>query len=204
MDFMSREEFDSIVKHHISPVVGRVRLNPQDPSYTDHLNTAYDRIFEDFNKFFEPADYPKTVEFEGVAYSVNVNRDSDGEIQYFQLVDSDDEFFFEMDWSGPVYADNIIDELTADKARSSSTVDTQFTVPPVMPLVHEVLSDEDAVNKRIVKDFDFLYSDYADYPDEFKIEVMDRLSSFSDESSQFQRILVSEAAEDWDDEHEND
>lgn len=203
MDFMSREEFDSIVKHHISPVVGRVRLNPQDPSYTDHLNTAYDRIFEDFNQFFEPADYPKTVEFEGIAYSVNVDRDSDGEIQYFQLVDLDDELFFEMDWSGPVYADNIIDELMVDKTRNYSTVGKQVAVP-IMSLDHEVLSDADTVHEEITKDFDFLYSDYTDYPDEFKVEVMDRLSSFSDESLHFQRILVSEAAEDWDDEHGND
>jgi len=195
---MSREQFDSIVKHHISPIVGMVRLNPDDPSYVDHLNTAYDSIFDDFNKFFEPGDYPETVDFNGVSYSVSVDRDSDGEIQYFQLVDSDGNFFFEMDWAGPIDSEMIVETLEESSNNPSSSVENNIVEIVQNDRLIEVVEADESRKKSIVDDFDFLYSEYSSYPDEFKIEVMDTLNRFSGESSAFRRILVSEAVENWD------
>lgn len=119
MTFMSREQFDSIVKHHISPVVGRIRLDPENVAYLEQLGTAYDRVFEDLNSVLEITeanDHPDIVEFNDNFYTVHVDRDSDGEIEYFQLVDAADWLFFEMDWAGPIDTSTIVKMLKTERS----------------------------------------------------------------------------------------
>lgn len=196
MTFMSREQFDSIVKHHLSPVVGRIRLDPRDPSYTDQLNTAYDRIFDDFNSVLTDdniagntdfVDHPAVVVFDDVSYAVNVDRDSDDEIEYFQLVDSDDEIVFEADWQGAITADEIVEMYRSHLSDNA--------------VVEDAPAGSNVDNSSSVVDFSFFdeaFPHLVNYPDRFKKIAMEHFESFSHESFRFQKIVVSELVDYFD------
>lgn len=56
--------------------------------------------------------------------------------------------------------------------------------------------------RRDIASFDRRYSHLAEYPEDFKVEVLEGLARRSHESQWFQDILVSEAVDAWDEEHE--
>ena len=197
MSFMSREQFDSIVKYHLSPVVGRIRLvDPRDPSYIDQLNTAYDRIFDDFNNVLTDddiagnadfVDHPAVVVLDDVSYAVNVDRDSDDEIEYFQLVDSDDEIVFEADWQGSITADEIVEMYRSHLSANA--------------VVEDASAGSNVDDSSPVVDFSFFdkaFPHLVNYPDRFKKIAMERFESFSHESFRFQEIVVGDLVDYFD------
>lgn len=62
--------------------------------------------------------YPKEIVFEGVVYSVNVDYNSDGEIQWYELVGPDGVGFFEEDWEGGFTAEQVIKQIEWHRARN--------------------------------------------------------------------------------------
>lgn len=144
-------------------------------------------------------DHPERIVFEGAVYFVGTDRDSEGEIQYVQLIDVNNELFFEMDWVGEIDSSTILKYLEEEKY--SGLIDENVEAENEdVGRVPDSVGDAERVS-RFVRDFDFLFCEYSSYPVEFKVEMMEKLEKhYSDESFQFQRILVSEAAEDWDDE----
>lgn len=196
MNFINREDFDSIVSHYINPVIGQIRLNPEDKNYSDKLNHAYDKVFEDLKNSVENEnfnDHPDSVTINDVSYSVLVIRDGENEIQSFSLYTEDDELFFECDWYGEITADNIIELIKEDEERNSVN--------------YSLINDSDELNNEKsvesfdengkIKEFDFHYPDYSHYDDEFKIQAIDDIKKFSDESQDFQSVLISEWFERW-------
>lgn len=55
--------------------------------------------------------------------------------------------------------------------------------------------------RRDIASFDQQYAHLAEYPEDFKVEVLGDLSRRSHESQCFQDILVSEAVDAWDEKH---
>lgn len=145
-------------------------------------------------------DYPESVVFDGAVYSVEVDRDSDGEIQYLQLIDANNEFFFEIDWVGAIDHSTILALLEEEK-RSEAIGEKIDAEHESADHGSDLIVDAEAEEvSRLINDFDFLFPDYSSYPVEFKVELMENLEkNYSDESFQFKRIFVSEAAEYWDD-----
>lgn len=51
---------------------------------------------------------PDTIIIDNVKYTVYVELDSEGEIYYFQLIDPEDELFFECDWQGGFTEEDVL------------------------------------------------------------------------------------------------
>lgn len=205
--FIDREEFDSIIKHYIEPIIGRIRLDPENPKHLESLTMAYDNIFEDMkeaSKYIgEKKDYPRKMMINYVRYDVRVNRDSDDEIQWFGIYnEGTNDLVCENDWSGPLdflYVLNFLKESLNENEESVSQNHTEDHSNDSKGAESE--EDQNSVNDETVEkieEFDFLYSDYKNYPDEFKIQAIDDLKGFSNESHKFRNILVSEWTENWD------
>lgn len=196
MNFINREDFDSIVSHYINPVIGQIRLNPEDKNYSDKLNHAYDKVFEDLKNSVENEnfnDHPDSVTINDVSYSVLVIRDGENEIQSFGLYTEDDELFFECDWYGEITADNIIELINEDEERNS----VNYSLINDSDELNNEKSVESIDENEKIKEFDFHYPDYCHYDDEFKIQAIDDIKKFSDESQDFKIILISEWFERW-------
>jgi len=198
MNFINRKDFDSIVRHYINPVIGQIRLDPEDKNYSDKLNRAYDKIFEDLKNSVENEnfnDHPDSIIIDDVSYSVLVNRNGENEIQSFGLYAEDGEIFFEYDWSGEITADNIVELINEDKERNSVN-SSLINDSDSDELNNEKLVEPFDDNEKI-KEFDFHYPYYNNYDDEFKIQAIDDIKKFSDESQDFKIIMISEWFEDW-------
>lgn len=196
MNFINREDFDSIVRHYINPVIGQIRLNPEDKNYSDKLNHAYDKVFEDLKNYVENEnfnDHPDSVTINDVSYSVLVIRDGENGIQSFGLYTEDDELFFECDWYGEITADNIIELINEDEERNS----VNYSLINDSDELNNEKSVESIDENEKIKEFDFHYPDYCHYDDEFKIQAIDDIKKFSDESQDFKIILISEWFERW-------
>lgn len=145
------------------------------------------------NTEYDADDHPGFIVFNNISYEVRVDRNGDDEIQWFGLfLNGTNDLFFEMDWEGEFNSENIIqmleEEFSSDDAPLEEAVDSYGGVG----------KDSEAVNKEKVAEFDFLYYDYESYPDEFKVQAVDDLRMFSDESQVFHNNLISEWADNWD------
>lgn len=52
--------------------------------------------------------YPETMTIDGVTYQVNVDFNSDDEIQYFHIQDADGNILIECDWEGGFSEDDVL------------------------------------------------------------------------------------------------
>lgn len=144
--------------------------------------------------------FPKWVRLDGLDYAVSVLRDGDGEINYFQLLDTDGRFFREFDWNGCLTVEDIrgllLENAKCDGESSASEVEPvqetrQFSGGGRVPAV---------VTGEEIDWLDDLYPHYANFPLEFKSEAVRIHKSFSSESSWFRDICVSELAEVYEEE----
>ena len=71
--------------------------------------------------------YPRSINLGAQTYEVSVERDSEGSIQYFQLLDSQGEIFFETDWEGVSDVVTAVGSCTADQ------------IPQMLPQIRAVL-----------------------------------------------------------------
>lgn len=125
---------------------------------------------------------------DGVLYDVSMDYDSDGVIEYFNLVDSDGEIIFEADWQGDIAADEIVEMYR------SYLSDNAVVEDAMADLSCDNSSDDSAGsnvdNSDSAVDFSFFdaaFPHLANYPDRFKKIAMERFESFSHESFRFKK-----------------
>ena len=140
--------------------------------------------------------YPEFVERSGRRYSVSVDTDREGVIEYFQLFDIlSDDLFFEADYQ--------IDSLT--EAQIWEIVDELNGVEESSSLEESAKSDEaealaeDEDRRYFANILDELYPFYGDLGEEFRDEAIDSLKRNRYESRAYQDILLDELAENYED-----
>ena len=148
------------------------------------------------------ADFDKTEEaivVDDVSYAVNFDRDSDDEIEYFHLVDSDGEIVFEADWQGDITADEIAEMYRSYLSANAVVEDAMADVSCDNSSDSSAGSNVD--NSSSVVDFSFfdaVFPHLVNYPDRFKKIAMECFESFSHESFSFQAIVVRELVDYFD------
>lgn len=146
-----------------------------------------------------------SVVVDGVFYDVSMNYDSDGVMEYFNLCDSDGEIVFEADWQGDITADEIVEMYRSYVSANTVVEDDVLSVSVDDSSDGSVGEDSDGdsafVNDGAVVDFSFFDEDFphlVDYPVRLKKIAMDRCDSFVDESFAFQKIVVGELVDYFD------
>lgn len=139
-------------------------------------------------------DYPEFVERSGRRYSVSVETDREGMIEYFNLIDIlTDEIAFEADYQ--------IDSLT--EAQIWGILDEIYGVEESAELEAAAKDYEATVlfenedRGFFEKLLDDRYPQYGDLGHEFRDEAIDALSRNCNESRAFQDILLDELAEEF-------
>lgn len=142
-------------------------------------------------------DYPEFVERNGRRYSVSVDTDRDGMIEYFQLFDIlTDDLFFEADYQIISLTEaeiwQIVDELngveeTAELEAAAKAYEAQILFE----------NEDEAFFGKLL---DERYPQYGELGSEFRGEAIATLSSNWNESRAYQDILLDELAEDFEDE----
>ena len=139
-------------------------------------------------------DYPEFVERNGRRYSVSVETDRDGMIEYFSLIDIlTEEISFEADYQ--------IDSLT--EAQIWEILDEIYGVEETAELeaaakayeAEALAEDEDRAFFESLLEED--YPEYGDLGEEFKDEAIDALKRNWSESQAFQAVLLDELAEEF-------
>ena len=131
------------------------------------------------------ATYPKQVTINGKIYTVHTDHNSSGEIQYFQLRDTNGDFFYEIDWEGYLTKSDILtryqedNELVEPKKNTDNKQDT-----PAGSFGRAIESISEEVKE--ITFFDKMYPHYASCPPEF-----------SNESTVFKNILLDELSDEY-------
>lgn len=136
---------------------------------------------------------------DGVFYDVSMNYDSDGVIEYFNLVNSDGEIVFEADWQGDVTADQIVEMYRSYLSANAVVEDDMADFS--CDNSSDASAGSNVDNSGSVVDFSFFdkaFPHLANYPDRFKKIAMELVEYFSDESFRFQEIVVGELVDYFD------
>ena len=131
--------------------------------------------------------YPKTVEYEGIVYSVGVDYSASGDIQYWQLLDADGDIFYEMDWEGDFTADDVRASLKEEEERNPKSVELEEAGDG-----YALASEEEEKGAVDFSWFDCDYPYLADYPSRFKAVVIRELEKGRYDSIAHKQIWVSE------------
>lgn len=145
--------------------------------------------------------YPKTVEYEGIVYSVNVDCSASGDIQYWQLLDADGDIFYEMDWEGDFTADDVRASLKEEEERNPKSVELE-EAGDGYALASEEASEEEEKGAVDFSGFDCDYPYLAGYPSRFKAVVVRELENGRYESIAHKQIWVSELLDSFEDDPE--
>lgn len=132
-------------------------------------------------------EYPETITIDGELYSVSVDRDSEGEIEYFNLQDSEGEFLLEADWQGSFTVEDVMEIYNSDKSSHTAEVTTEKNA---LPVTDEISPENDELKNYT--DFDNHFPHLATYPNRFKNIAVRLWDSNFYESHDYQDIVVSE------------
>lgn len=156
-------------------------------------------------------DYPEFVERNGRRYSVSVDTDRDGMIEYFHLIDIlTEEIFFEADYQIDSLTEDQIWEIIAEYEDPEEDCYPE-RLPSAEGLAkYEELRSEKAEmtsaeradrNERehYAKLLKKRYPQYGNLGEEFWEDAIDALIMFQYESRAFQDIVISEHAENYED-----
>lgn len=139
-------------------------------------------------------DYPEFVERNGRRYSVSVETDREGMIEYFNLIDIlTDEIAFEADYQIDSLTEAQIWEILDEIYGVEESAELEAAAEAYEATV--LLEDEDrAFFEKLLED---RYPQYGDLGEEFRDEAIDALRRNQNESRAFQDILLDELAEEF-------
>lgn len=71
--------------------------------------------------------YPKQITIEEQTYAVTVDRNSSGEIQYFNLIDPNGDIFYETDWEGDFTAEDVLRNIQESSQRNQQSDESNIS-----------------------------------------------------------------------------
>ena len=151
--------------------------------------------------------YPPTVDIGGKPYAVQVDLDSDGLIEYFNLVDAAGEFFFEADWvAGSLTADEIreiVRDMSGEEQEEASEKETPASNAVATGAGEADSADgqgeEAPIDSYWAEVYDGRYGRYSHLGAAFRREAIETLECNEMESRVYQNILISELADYYED-----
>lgn len=139
-------------------------------------------------------DYPEFVERNGRRYSVSVETDRDGMIEYFHLIDIlTEEMFFEADYQISSLTEAQIWEILDEIYGVEESAELEAAAKSYEATVLFENEDRGFFEKLL----DDRYPQYGDLGHEFRDEAIDALRRNRNESRAFQDILLDELSEDF-------